>query len=204
MNSLKELTIPYKNRCHLPGFMKRQNRQGDLQTTETLFSGIKDNRYYFAGAMVLLLVLVLFTYSKSFKNSFVDWDDFTYVVNNDLVRTPGDTYFKDLFLTPVSSNYHPLTILSMRISSNVCGTCPAGISPAPFIRGNVVLHMLNTLLVFILVFLLCKRDILISFLVAAVFGVHPMHVESVAWISERKDVLYTFFFSSGTNSLPVL
>jgi Flp pilus assembly protein TadD len=85
----------------------------------------------------------------------------------------------------------------MRINSNVCSTCPNGISPAPFIRGNVILHILNTLLVFILIFLLCKKNILISFLVAAVFGVHPMHVESVAWISERKDVLYTFFFLLG-------
>ena len=159
--------------------------------------GDKLNRYYISGAMVLLLVLVLFTYSKSFKNSFVDWDDFTYVVNNDLVRSPGDSYFKDLFLTPVSSNYHPLTILSMMINGNACSTCPNGISPAAFITGNVILHILNTLLVFILVFLLCKRNILISFLVAVVFGVHPMHVESVAWISERKDVLYTFFFLSG-------
>ncbi|HEX7494435.1 MAG TPA: hypothetical protein VF346_09450, partial [Bacteroidales bacterium] len=90
--------------------------------------GDRFNRYYISGAMVLLLVLVLFTYSKSFKHSFVDWDDFTYVVNNDLVRTPGDSYFKDLFISPVSSNYHPLTILSMWINSNVCGTCPNGIS----------------------------------------------------------------------------
>jgi Flp pilus assembly protein TadD len=159
--------------------------------------GDKFNRYYISGAMVLLLALVLFTYSKSFRNSFVDWDDFAYVVNNDLVRSPGDSYFKDLFLTPVSSNYHPLTILSMRINSNVCSTCPNDISPTPFIRENVILHILNTLLVFMLIFLLCKGNILISFLVAAVFGVHPMHVESVAWISERKDVLYTFFFLLG-------
>ena len=177
--------------------MKKPKVSGNSKTSEIRASGDKYIRYCISGAMVLLLVLVLFTYSKSLKNTFVDWDDFAYVVNNDLVRTPGDSYLKDLFLTPVSSNYHPLTILSMRINSNVCSSCPNGISPTTFIRENVILHILNTLLVFMLVFLLCKGNILISFLVAAVFGVHPMHVESVTWISERKDVLYTFFFLLG-------
>lgn len=169
----------------------------NYRTTDFLATGDKYTGYYISGAMIVLLVLVLFTYGRSFKNTFVDWDDFTYVVNNDLVRNPDTSDLKDLFLTPVSSNYHPLTILSLRINRNVCGTCPNGISPTPFITGNVILHILNTLLVFILVFLLCKRNILVSFLVAIVFGVHPMHVESVAWISERKDVLYAFFFLSG-------
>ena len=166
-------------------------------THRSFFSGEKKDRYFISGVVILLLVLVLFTYSKTFNNSFVDWDDFAYVVNNDLVRTPGNSHLKDLFLTPVSSNYHPLTILSMRMNNNVCDTCANGISQVPFIKGNVILHMLNTLLVFILVLLLCNSNILIAFLVAAVFGVHPMHVESVAWISERKDVLYSFFFLLG-------
>src|SRR5664280_735914 len=100
--------------------MKKPKVSGNSKTSEIRASGDKYIRYCISGAMVLLLVLVLFTYSKSLKNTFVDWDDFAYVVNNDLVRTPGDSYIKDLFLTPVSSNYHPLTILSMRINSNVC------------------------------------------------------------------------------------
>jgi tetratricopeptide (TPR) repeat protein len=142
-------------------------------------------------------LLVLFTYRGAFNNEFVDWDDFNYVVNNDLVRNPGNSFLHDLFITPVSSNYHPLTILSMRLNSNVCETCPNGISPAPFIVWNVILHITNTLLVLLLVFLLSKRNIIIAMLSALFFGLHPMHVESVAWISERKDVLYTLFFLSG-------
>jgi protein O-mannosyl-transferase len=155
------------------------------------------NKYYLSGTVILLLGLVLFTYSKSLRNEFVDWDDYTYVVNNDQVRHSGSSYLKDIFTTPVSSNFHPLTILSMRLDSNDCRSCPEGISPEPFIRDNVILHLLNTLLVFTLIFIICRNNILIAFLVAAVFGVHPMHVESVAWISERKDVLYAFFFLSG-------
>lgn len=155
----------------------------------------KKHQLFLVGFLVVMLVLI--TYHGAFNNEFVDWDDFAYVVNNDLVRNPGDSYLKDLFSTPVSSNYHPLTILSMRINNNVCDSCPNGISPEPFIKGNVIIHLLNTLLVFLLIYLLSKKNILVAFLVAALFGVHPMHVESVAWVSERKDVLYSFFFLSG-------
>jgi hypothetical protein len=148
-------------------------------------------------AIVILIVIILTTYQKAFDNEFVDWDDFTYVVNNDLVRNPGESYFKDLFTTSVSSNFHPLTILSMRLNNNECKTCVNGISPAPFIRWNIILHILNTILVLILVFQLSGRNIIAAFLTAALFGVHPMHVESVAWVAERKDVLYSFFFLLG-------
>lgn len=156
----------------------------------------KETKNLIFGAIVLV-VLVLVSYWKVFDNEFVDWDDFTYVVNNDLVRSSGDSYLKDLFTTPVSSNYHPITILSMRFNNNVCDSCLNGISPAPFIRANVILHILNSLLVLLLVFLLTKRNFLTAFIAALLFAVHPAHVESVAWIAERKDVLYTFFFLSG-------
>jgi Flp pilus assembly protein TadD len=169
-----------------------------FKTIFGLVTVIKENRRYqllLTGFLIAMLVLI--TYRGAFNNEFVEWDDFAYVVDNDLVRNPGDTFLKDLFSKPVSSNYHPLTILSLRINNNVCDSCPNGISPEPFIRGNVIFHLLNTLLVFLLVYLLSKKNILVAFLVAALFGVHPMHVESVAWVSERKDVLYSFFFLSG-------
>jgi protein O-mannosyl-transferase len=161
------------------------------------FEMINNKKFQFLITGLVLIILVLITYQGAFKNDFVDWDDYSYVINNDLVRNPGDSYVKELFTTPVSSNYHPLTILSMRLNNNVCATCPNKISAAPFIWGNVILHILNTLLVLIFVYLVSNRNILVSFLVAAVFGLHPMHAESVAWIAERKDVLYTFFFLSG-------
>jgi protein O-mannosyl-transferase len=61
----------------------------------------------------------------------------------------------------------------------------------------VILHALNSGLVFWLAFLLSRRRLAVAFLVALLFGIHPMHVESVAWISERKDVLYVFFLLAG-------
>src|SRR5450759_35827 len=146
---------------------------------------------------LLLSIMVMISYRNAFDNEFVDWDDYTYVVDNLLVRKPKETTIKDVFSTPVSLNYHPLTILSLRLNNNECSTCPEGISAAPFIKWNVAIHLLNTLLVFMLIYFLSDKKILVAFLVAALFGVHPMHVESVAWVSERKDVLYAFFFLSG-------
>jgi Tfp pilus assembly protein PilF len=160
-------------------------------------SGKTTNKIVFSLTVLFLSILVLMTFWKSFENDFVDWDDYAYVVENDLVRNPHETTIKDVFSRQISSNYHPLTILSLRLNNNVCKSCREGISPVPFIRWNVIIHMLNTLLVFLLIYLLSNKNILVAFLVAALFGVHPMHVESVTWISERKDVLYSFFFLAG-------
>jgi len=161
------------------------------------FQNRRNNRAILITAVILTLLLTVTAYRRAFDNEFVDWDDFTYVVNNNLVRSQADTVLDDIFSTPVSSNYHPLTILSLRLNNNNCQECPYGISPAPFIRWNIIIHLFNTLLVFLLIYRLSGKKVFASFFVAAVFGVHPLHVESVAWISERKDVLYSFFFLSG-------
>jgi hypothetical protein len=170
---------------------------GDKLRFESVESLKENRKFHFFLAVFLIAFLVILTYRSALKNGFVDWDDTDYVINNSLVRNPGSTKLKDIFSTAVSLNYHPVTILSLRVNNNICNTCPDGISPKPFIRGNIIIHILNSILVFYLVFILFKKNITLSFLVAAVFAVHPMHVESVAWVSGRKDILYSFFFLSG-------
>lgn len=149
------------------------------------------------GSAILLVFLVFLTYSGAIRNNFVSWDDDAYVINNRLVRSGGEHDLKEIFSTVVSSNYHPLTILSLSLNDNTCRSCPDGISPKPFIIGNIILHALNTILVFTLMYFLFTRNLILAFFVAALFAVHPMHVESVAWISARKDVLSSLFFLSG-------
>lgn len=170
---------------------------GDKLRFESAESLKENRKFHFFLAGFLITFLVILTYWSASKNGFVEWDDTDYVINNSMVRNPGNTNLKDIFSTVVSLNYHPVTILSMRANNNICETCPGGISPKPFIRGNIIIHILNSILVFYLVFILFKKKITLSFLVSAVFAVHPMHVESVAWVSGRKDVLYSFFFLSG-------
>lgn len=185
--------------------MRKQNsRQIITESGFPLFAesdpavGIKKNKaLIFYSAIILLAILVIITFWKSFNNDFVDWDDYGYVINNNLVRNTQATSLKDIFRQPVASNYHPLTILSLRINNNTCPSCSEGISAAPFIKWNVIIHILNTILIFLFIYLINNKNITIAFIVAALFGVHPMHVESVVWISERKDVLYSFFFLSG-------
>ncbi len=154
------------------------------------------NRWLY-GTVTMLLFLVFLTYSGAIKNNFVSWDDNEYVINNKLVRSNGEANLKEIFSTVVSLNYHPLTIFSLNLNNNKCVSCPEGISPEPFIIGNILLHALNTILVFTLMYFLFTRNLILAFLVAALFAVHPMHVESVAWVSARKDVLSSFFFLFG-------
>jgi protein O-mannosyl-transferase len=154
----------------------------------------KKNLVYSA---LILVILVILTYGGAGKHQFVGWDDSEYVTGNPLVKSKSGIDFQNIFSTVISLNYHPLTILSLRLNNNDCKDCPEGISAKPFILGNIYLHLLNSLLVFLMLWLLGGKKILAPLLTAALFAVHPMHVESVAWVSERKDVLYTFFFLSG-------
>ena len=73
-----------------------------------------------------------------------------------------------------------------------------GLNPFGYHLGNLIIHLINTLLVFFFVRQLAPKSLVfVPFFTALVFGIHPMHVESVAWISERKDVLYVLFFLLG-------
>jgi protein O-mannosyl-transferase len=195
MGRKKEQSI-LKNKPLIIAGRKRGGSAVAENLTDKFNTGSKQNLRLFLSAF-LLSVLVLITYWNSFNNEFVDWDDYTYVVDNKLVRNTEATTIKDVFSEKVSLNYHPLTILSLRLNNNKCNSCPEGISAAPFIKWNVLIHILNTILVLLLIYMLSKGNLLVAFITAAIFGVHPMHVESVAWISERKDVLYSFFFLSG-------
>ena len=86
-----------------------------------------------------------------------------------------------------SSNWHPLTWLSHMLDCQVFG-----LNAGAHHLVNVALHVANTLLLFLLVFRMTKA-LWPAAIVAALFAWHPLHVESVAWIAERKDVLSTFF-----------
>jgi tetratricopeptide (TPR) repeat protein len=120
------------------------------------------------------------------KNEFTNWDDEFYVVNNQLLRGPD---WKGIFSQQVLGNYHPLTILSYAFNFAI-----SGLDPFSYLLVNYLFHIVNTLLVFYFIWNISGKNKIIAAFVALIFGIHPMHVESVAWVAERKDVLYTFFF----------
>jgi hypothetical protein len=127
------------------------------------------------------------------KNEFTNWDDEFYVINNQLLRGPD---WKGIFSQQVLGNYHPLTILSYAFNFAI-----SGLDPFSYLLVNYLFHIVNTLLVFYFIWNISGKNKVIAAFVALVFGIHPMHVESVAWVAERKDVLYTFFFPSFIDSI---
>lgn len=120
------------------------------------------------------------------QNEFTNWDDEHYVINNHLLRGPD---WKGIFSSQVLGNYHPLTILSYAFNYAI-----SGLDPFSYLLVNYLFHLLNTILVFYFILNISGNNKFIAAFVAIIFGIHPMHVESVAWVAERKDVLYTFFF----------
>lgn len=141
---------------------------------------------------LVLAFMTIFVYSLSFNTEFIyNWDDAGYVTGNAYIKSLNFESIQNIFSEIYyMSNYHPLTTLSYAIDWAI-----AGDNPVWYHVINLLFHLLNTMLVFVVIkrFFHVKSD-WVPFFVAMIFAVHPMHVESVAWISERKDVMYTFFF----------
>jgi tetratricopeptide (TPR) repeat protein len=138
---------------------------------------------------VLLAAGCVAVYARACGNDFVNYDDPTYVIKNPNVRAglTGKSFLWAL-TSNAESNWHPLTWLSLEVDSQFFGLRPWG-----FHLTNLLLHAANTVLLFA-VFRRMTGALWRSALVAAFFGLHPLHVESVAWAAERKDVLSTFFW----------
>lgn len=119
---------------------------------------------------------------------FVNFDDHDYLYANKIVQR-GLTFDNIIwaFTTFEQSNWHPVTWISLMLDCQLWG-----LNPALHHSVNLLLHVLNTLLLF---FILLRSTSCTwqSFIVALLFAIHPLHVESVAWIAERKDVLSTFW-----------
>jgi Tfp pilus assembly protein PilF len=145
-------------------------------------AGIDSWKYY--GALVIILLISFFIYLPVLHNGFV-WDDEYYIENNPLIYSIN---LKEIFSQNVLGNYHPFTILTLAIEYHFFGLNETG-----YHAVNLLLHLLNVILVFYTVFFLSEKAG-VALVASLLFGIHPIHVESVAWVAELKDLLYTFFF----------
>lgn len=143
---------------------------------------------------IIIIAAILLAYSTAFKNGITNWDDGVYITDNPLIKSLSWDNIKAIFSTNVASNYHPLTILTYAIEYSFWEA-----NPLIYHLVNVIIHLLNSILVYFLFFRLTINGT-VSLVVSLLFAVHPMHTESVAWISERKDVLYTFFYLLSLNT----
>ena len=143
-------------------------------------------------AAILLISFVV--YLPSLQNGFVNWDDQINIYENPYITniTGWKTFLENsmgIFSTHVMGNYNPLSILTFAAEKMIYGLD----SPEWFHLTNIFLHLLCVLLVFRIALALGLQIIPAAFC-ALLFGIHPMRVESVAWITERKDVLFGSFY----------
>ncbi|MGI8437488.1 MAG: tetratricopeptide repeat protein, partial [Chthoniobacterales bacterium] len=132
----------------------------------------------------LLVAAVIFAYQPAWQAGYI-WDDDMYVTNNPLL-TAADGLRRIWFSFDAPSEYFPLTYTTFRIEHALWGFDSAG-----YHWINILLHAANALLLWRVLRLLNVRA---AWFAAALFALHPVQVESVAWISERKNVLMGFFF----------
>jgi tetratricopeptide (TPR) repeat protein len=135
-----------------------------------------------------ILIFTALLYSRVLFNDFAWGDDEIYIQKNPFIRDFSFNGIRAIFSSFYFSNYNPLTTLSYLFEFKFYG-----LNPLLYHLWNVLLHLLNTWLVFKLTEKLSGKKIT-AVIVSLLFAIHPMHVESVAWISERKDVLYTSFY----------
>ncbi len=139
----------------------------------------------------LLLCLALAVFSPCLNNGFINLDDPDYVTDNPALRQPFPQNLRTIFSSLDLSAYTPLTTLSYALEYHLFK-----LDPRTYHFDNIVLHLFNIALVLWLVYLLTGR-FAIALIIAALFGVHPLRVESVAWVSERKDLLFALFYLGG-------
>ncbi len=146
--------------------------------------------------LFVISFLTIASYFSAFDNEITSWDDEFYLNTNPYLKDLSFQNIKTLFNTDTyyMGNYHPLAMLSLSVDYAMGGENANGnINPFIYHFTNIILHLLISLSVFWFVYLLLKK-FNVAVLAALLFGVHTLHVESVAWISERKDVLYSLFF----------
>ncbi len=132
-------------------------------------------------------------YLPTFNNGLTNWDDDSYVNKNPWTKFTTEN-IQSAFKSYYMGNYHPLAMLSLGLDIKIGGKDEDNnVNTFTLHFSNLLLHVINTLLVFWFVWLLLKR-LDIAAVAALLFGLGAIHVESVAWLSERKDVLYSCFF----------
>ena len=140
--------------------------------------------------LCLIILVTVIAFYPSLKNGFTNWDDPELLLENDSVKSLSAGNIQSLFSGSYAGfgGYTPLVFVSYALEYHFFK-----LDPKIFHIDNLILHVLNTVLIYFLIFLI-SRNIWVSFITALLFGIHPLHVESVAWIQGRKDLLFSFFF----------
>ena len=171
----------------------RSHKKSDLawrqRTSVSALASAAPDRWVAIGLALVLAAITLIVFGQTLNHAFINYDDPDYVTKNAQVARGITLEGVVWAFTHVhASNWHPLTWISHMADSHLYGMNPRGHH-----LTNVVLHAVNAILLFLLVRQM-TASLWRSFFVAALFAVHPLRIESVAWVAERKDVLSGLFF----------
>lgn len=150
-----------------------------------------DKKRLILRAMLAAAIIIGIVYVPAIFFQFVNWDDDVHLVANYFLQTPQQDFLKAVFSTTVNGIYIPLTTLSFAVEKLIWG-----MDPRIYHLNNILLHIAVSVL---LIPFGCAlgMSVAAAWLAALIFGLHPMHVESVAWVTERKDVLFALFYLVG-------
>ena len=162
------------------------------QTVDTILHAFKSRPAFVPGAMAILLFILVFSlFSPSLRCGLVDLDDLSYISSNPLVMEGFSAIrVRTAFTSFQQGMYAPLLWLSYGLDAVLWNASPA--NPWGFHFTNALLHALNAVLLFFLLAAIGRKPGR-AFFFAALWALHPLRVESVAWVTERKDVLAGFF-----------
>ena len=151
----------------------------------------QENDLIFNKTILLLVILLVtfFAFLPSLANHFITtWDDNIYVTDNPLIKHLNWESIKGCFTTSKNGTYVPIPLLSWALEYKLFG-----LNPLAYHLDNLLLHLFCTTLVFYF-FHLLRLPVIYAATGALLWGIHPMHVESVAWVAERKDLLFALFY----------
>ena len=150
--------------------------------TNSESAGFSYNNVY-AICFCILCTLVAYIY-PALHNQFTNWDDPAYVTNNTIITT----WNSGIFTVSVNKLWSPIQILLLTIEYHLFRLNPAG-----YHLISLLLHLCDVVLVFFVIFKLSRKYV-VALIAALFFGIHPMQAESVMWVSDQKDVLFTLFY----------
>lgn len=165
--------------------------QNETRTIPFVDTDSHVSRLQFQGSLILIILVTLVAYARVVTFQFLNWDDGDYVVLRPEIQQ-GLTLngIRWAFTTFQNANWHPLTWMSHMLDIQLFG-----IDSGMMHLTNLAIHCANVILVAMVVRGLTARPAF-ALLAAAAFAIHPQHVEVVAWVSERKELLSTFLASS--------
>ncbi|MDI6767427.1 MAG: tetratricopeptide repeat protein [Bacteroidota bacterium] len=148
-----------------------------------------DRKFFIS--LSIVLVFTTLVYFQSLHNQFTNWDDPVYILENPHIKQLTIESIWNIFTIPQYwKNYQPIVLISFAIDHFF-----HEYQPFWYHLTNLLIHLTNTALV-CLFFYLLTTEALLAGIIALLFGIHPMHVESVAWVSARSDLIYALFYFS--------